>query len=247
VRDEFSAAKLAKADVANVAVVPDSAIEIAKWFGHETPTQFDVPRDLSQALDGRIVSIHVNDRYAPKDPAVLAKAIDQIGSQLDATPVLIAIGPCHGDDEYSRKVGTLMSSPHVVFDTPRAVEDIAHVISRSVAYVGSSMHGFITAASYGVPPLVVASHANQHKFRGLLSHVNGQDRLMENWASAVARTTAPLEPVKVADARQRVEQHWRQLKMSASSAVQHRRENLLLQSSLNLSSVFNARRLRARS
>lgn len=246
VRDHHSEDVLKQAGVNEVHVVPDSALEIARWFGAGPPDALDVTPEIAAALQGRVVSIHVNDRYATSNPADLAASIDEVGETLRAKPVLIAIGPCHGDDIYARQVARHMRTAHAVYDAPRGVEDIAFVISRSVAYVGSSMHGFITAASYSVPALLVASHAAQHKFDGLLSHLSANDRLMDGWPDAAARLRRPLAPVGMDGARRRIDEHWNRLRIALRERPANGESNVLLRAPINLSSAFELRTLRSR-
>lgn len=217
VRDTYSQQVLRSIGVPDAAVVPDSALEIRDMFSSNAPADLDVPPRLAATLDSRFAAVHINDRYKGGDVASLARRLDDLSSTLQATIVLIAIGPCHGDDRFAETVAAQMQSDPVVFSAPKAVEDVAYVISRSCLYVGSSMHGFITAASFGVPGLIVASHAAQHKFRGLLAHLDAEDRLVSSWEEALnvlrsSEQQAALDPVNIDSSLKRIDDHWADLR-----------------------------------
>lgn len=224
VRDTYSQEVLRSIGVPGATVVPDSALELRDMFTTSAPANLDVPTRLTKTLDSRFAAVHINARYKGGDVASLARRLDELSATLQATVVLIAIGPCHGDDEFAETVAAQMHSDPVVFGAPKAVEDIAYVISRSCAYIGSSMHGFITAASFGVPGLIVASHAAQHKFRGLLAHLDAEERLVSSWdealkvLSAGGRQTA-LAPVDIEPALRRIDDHWAELRSALQGAA----------------------------
>ncbi|MFJ2542616.1 polysaccharide pyruvyl transferase family protein [Microbacterium sp. NPDC087589] len=217
VRDTYSQEVLRSIGVPGAAVVPDSALELRDMFTTNAPANLDVPTRLTETLDSRFAAVHINARYKGGDVASLARRLDELSATLQGTIVLIAIGPCHGDDEFAETVAAQMQSDPVVFGAPKAVEDIAYVISRSCAYIGSSMHGFITAASFGVPGLIVASHAAQHKFRGVLAHLDAEERLVSSWDEALnllgpTGDPSALAPVAIEPALTRINDHWTELR-----------------------------------
>ena len=224
VRDTYSQEVLRSIGVPGATVVPDSALELRDMFTTSAPANLDVPTRLTETLDSRFAAVHVNARYKGGDVASLARRLDELSATLQATIVLIAIGPCHGDDDFAETVAAQMHSDPVVFGAPKAVEDIAYVISRSCAYIGSSMHGFITAASFGVPGLIVASHAAQHKFRGLLAHLDAEERLVSSWDEALKALSAggpqtALTPVDIEPALRRIDDHWAELRGALQGAA----------------------------
>ncbi|WP_460796770.1 polysaccharide pyruvyl transferase family protein [Microbacterium sp. GXF0217] len=226
VRDAYSQDLLRSIGVNGTRVVPDTALEIREVFPASAPVNLAVSERLVQLLDERYAVVHVNDRYGG-DIASLARKLDEISLSLRAVLVLVAIGPCHGDDAFALRVAAHMESNPVVFDTPKAIEDIAYVISKACAYVGSSMHGFITATSYKVPALIVAKHTAQHKFLGLLSQLDAVDRLFETWesvAEALASERQPrlIAPVDVGPALGRIDDHWTALRSALSAGHEPR-------------------------
>ncbi len=224
VRDTYSQEVLRSIGVPGATVVPDSALELRNMFTTDAPTNLDLPKPLAAILDSRFVAVHINERYKGGDLASLARSLDELSGILEARVVLIAIGPCHGDDAFAEKVAAQMQSDPVVFGAPKAVEDVAYVISRSCAYVGSSMHGFITAASFGVPGLIVASHAAQHKFRGLLAHLDAEERLVPSWDEALnllrsSDQQTAFASVDIEPALRRIDEHWTALRNALQSGT----------------------------
>lgn len=227
VRDTYSQELLRSTGVAGTTVVPDSALELRDMFTTNAPTNLDLPKRLEETLDARFAAVHINDRYKGGDLASLARYLDELSATLQAVIVLIAIGPCHGDDAFAEKVAEQMQSNPIVYGAPKAVEDVAYVISRACVYVGSSMHGFITAASFGVPALIVANHAAQHKFRGVLAHLNAEERLMPTWhdVSDLLRSSnrqAALTRIDIDPALRRIDDHWTALRNALQSSTRLR-------------------------
>ena len=143
----------------HVRVVPDPAWELpALWpaTSHASALQATLAR-LGAGPDTRFFVTHVNRRYiSDLEPAQLADEIDGLAAAFEARPLLAAIGPCHGDTGTARQVAHTLRSDPLVLASPRSLHEMAALIAGAVAYVGSSMHGYITAAAYGVPAIVIA-------------------------------------------------------------------------------------------
>lgn len=62
-----------------------------------------------------------------------------------------------------------MRRPVLVVDRPRSLCELAACIARSQAYIGSSLHGAITACAFGVKAAIVAREPGDGgKFSGFL-------------------------------------------------------------------------------
>jgi polysaccharide pyruvyl transferase WcaK-like protein len=168
-----------------VAVVPDSAWALPKlWEQAELDASFAVLMNrLGNSPLEPIVTIHVNARYMKgiKIESV-AENIDRICEALKARPLFIAIGPCHGDDVTAVEVAQLCRSRPLILDKPESLIEIAAAISHSEFYMGSSMHGYITAASFGVPAVAVAR--GKFKFDGVVQLTGAPETLISSWEEA---------------------------------------------------------------
>ena len=225
VRDRPSAQLLASAGVeGEVHVVPDPAVEVSRvWPSEAVAAAYaDAFARRGRPVPERTIAVHLNRRYAPETSASLASLIDRLCKQADATAVLLAIGPCHGDDELQAEIGASMTTKPLVVDRPRGLLELAALIGRSRAFLGSSLHGVITACSFGVPAIAVASDraTGLAKFEGFLDqfqlsgwHVgswqHAEERLpallsapAEEWATVLDRATPVLDHhwARIADA-----------------------------------------------
>ncbi len=189
VRDEASRRWLQEAGVEqNIGVVPDTAVEVCRlWTKEEVAEAYEgsfFKRERS--VPDRTLVCHVNSRWAGEDLGAIAARIDRICRQLDATAILIAIGPVHGDSEVQRKVAARMGSDPLLIDKPQSLREVAACIARSEVYLGSSLHGMITACSFGKRGMMIAS-GKDAKYSGFLQHFGLSSWLAESWEEAEKR------------------------------------------------------------
>lgn len=187
VRDEASRDFLLEVwPQAQVAVVPDSAWALPRLWPREALAAVREAFHARRGLDGaaRTVVFHLNKRYVQgRRLADVARLLDELAGTTGLRPVLVAFAPCHGDDRLARDVGALMATRPIVVDTPQSIQEIAALVAFADLYVGSSMHGLITALAYGVPGFCVSSRS-MAKFDGLLKLVGQADLVLEDWAEA---------------------------------------------------------------
>ncbi|THK34627.1 polysaccharide pyruvyl transferase family protein [Ensifer sp. MPMI2T] len=199
-----------------VAVVPDTAWALPQlWEKAELDARFtSLLNRLGSDAAEPIITIHVNSRYMNDVPIEeVAATIDHLAATTHAKPLLIAIGPCHGDDIAAKRVAQFTSSRPLVLDKPESLEEIVAAISRSIFYIGSSMHGYITAASFGIPAIAVAR--GKLKFDGLTELTNAPETLISSWADA-APAFAAIDKEVLANkfhdvskrARKQLDDHW---------------------------------------
>lgn len=173
---------------ARVSSVVDTALDVsALWTREQIDSAYEEAfLSRSRSVPSRTVAIHVKSRYLTESLASHARRLDRIAASLQATPILLALGPCHGDAETQRQVAALMRSPALVVDEPSSLIELAACIARSCAYLGSSLHGMITACAFDVPGLLVASEstARFRKFTGFLDHVGAAERRCDSWRDA---------------------------------------------------------------
>src|SRR5690606_443721 len=134
VRDAASRECLLEVDPnLEVAIVPDTAWDLPQlWEKGELESRFV---SLMNRLGGNssepIVTIHVNSRYMNDIPIEqVAATIDQIAITAQARPLLIAIGPCHGDDVMAGRVAELTTSHPLLLDKPQSLAEIVAAISN---------------------------------------------------------------------------------------------------------------------
>jgi polysaccharide pyruvyl transferase WcaK-like protein len=189
VRDEASRRSLQQAGVENsIDVVPDTAIEVSGlWTKEETLEAYENSFfRRNRSVPERAVVCHVNSRWAREDLVAIAARIDRICLRLGATAILVAIGPVHGDGKVQRAVARGMDTEPLLIDRPRSLREVAACIAHSDAYLGSSLHGLITACSFGTRGMIIASEEDA-KYSGFLQHFGLSSWLVKSWEEAEQR------------------------------------------------------------
>ena len=144
-----------------------------KFISHIIPdTAFDIDRmwPTVKDQDSKYICVNLNKRYH-KPIKITAIRLDEISIELKMPIKFIIIGDCHGDKAFTEKVSNNMKTNHKIIES-NGLKKIAHTIGQSSYFFGSSMHGFITALSYGVPSFLVLNKSPLHKFKGLLEITN---------------------------------------------------------------------------
>lgn len=183
-----------------VHLVPDTAFDISRmWpeFRNDQPARSDY------------AVFHINSRYGGK-PEVIARAIDQFCAQTGLKVVLLPIGPCHGDHEYAQQIHLAVRGRAEIVDD-FDLKAFANTIAQSALYIGSSMHGFITAASYGVPCGLVLGQRYMTKFDGVLGALDmPPDVIAETWEDVcrLAGTLRAPAPDTLDAVFKRLDSHW---------------------------------------
>lgn len=204
------------ADAPTASIVPDPILGMARvWPREGLSAAFAQMCDsLGVGQPHRVLAIHVRRRSLGGEPvASFADSLAVACRSLDMTPVLIGLGTAHSDDRIARDLAAALHAQGiaaVALDRPKSLRDVAALLAHARAYAGSSLHGYIAAAAYGVPGVLVARPAYR-KFDGLTSHLDRADDLMTGWAEALAALPAVLTrpprslPSAVTDALVR---HW---------------------------------------
>ncbi len=218
VRDRSSRDLLASAGIASpIAVVPDTALDVTSvWSPTELESEYHrflVERNLDAQED--LIVFHAKRRYGQGGVEVMAEGIRGICEHWGATPVLLAIGPCHGDDAVAREVGECLGSNAVVVERPGSLKRVTALLASSRGYVGSSLHGAIVATAFGRPVFVVASRQTQ-KFQGFLEPLGLDGQQVDTWSEALHERSralqAPDVSAELAVARKCLDSHFSTLR-----------------------------------
>lgn len=185
VRDQDSRNNLLGSGISTpIRVVPDTALGIRDlWSASELCDAYHhVFSTSSRFVPERVLAISIKRKYLPADLTETAATLDYLANYLNATPVLLALGPCHGDLEIALSVARYMKLKPIL-PTLRSLKEIAACIGNAVQYVGSSLHGAITAVSFGVPAIIIANEERVpfRKFSGFLQHVGMDQALCRSW------------------------------------------------------------------
>ncbi|AJP72609.1 polysaccharide pyruvyl transferase family protein [Sphingomonas hengshuiensis] len=198
-----------------VAVVPDTAVEIAAMWPRETLAgHWAALLARKRMAAGRYVAIHIKARAIDAGgEAGLAALLDGHAAATGRTPLLVAIGQCHGDHLVAQRVGAAMAAPHLLLDDPLGLKEIAAAIAGAEAYIGCSLHGYITAFAYGRPGRIVA-RPRLIKQDGFLAQIGREADLFERWAEALAprpEQDSGESAAALAGLAPALDRHWRRI------------------------------------
>ena len=237
VRDRHSARRLAEAGVQRpVDVVPDSALLIDRIMP-------------AAALLARLDRLRAAGGYPPPgSPVVAVQGCDLLRPHIDAVVgelqrwraaagpaapevVVLETGRCRGDgptaDTLERAFAAAGAGPVWRLPAGAAVEDLAAAIVGADAFVGSSLHGAITALVYG-RPFVLLNLIDDPKLDGF-GDVTGLDRGVVHAAgeivAAAARAVAERPPPSVlAGLQARIDAHFDRIAHLARDRAEARPE-----------------------
>jgi polysaccharide pyruvyl transferase len=171
VRDEASAEKLRRTGVSQtVHVAPDMCVMLSHRLrrenlagrGERTLARFGISV-------GRPLLCFQTQPYPGFSEDEILAQLKRYREKHHADVVLLPLGYCHGDHEFLRSLSRRSNGMLKYVDTDSVV-DMLSIISAADLFVGTSLHGNITAFSFGIPhlfgPLPVA------KAEGFLSVTN---------------------------------------------------------------------------
>ncbi len=147
VRDKRTADELKKLNV-NSKIVPDSAIIISSIFSKEEILE-------NKTLDNKnlknYIFLQLGINKGPNNLVQFALQIKKLSNELNLNVILCPIGkaPGHEDNIILKKLQLIESDFHYI--EPKNIFDIMYLISNSSIYMGTSLHGLITAQSFNVP------------------------------------------------------------------------------------------------
>ncbi|WPB86911.1 polysaccharide pyruvyl transferase family protein [Sediminicoccus rosea] len=191
VRDAQSARMFAPAAL-DWSIVPDTVLDLPRVWSAEELAGLHAGRLAHWGLPSGTptLAIHVRAR-ALGDPAELAARIDALALRHGLFPLLMILGSELGDRPTARRISAGMTCAHRIVDDAGSLRELAAHLASSVAYVGSSFHGYVTASAYGKPAVSVAIPAHG-KYRGLLDQLSRPGDLARDWQEGFARAEAHL-------------------------------------------------------
>jgi len=167
VRDDQSNDQLMVEDK-SVAVVPDTGFMLAECFPKRQLTSLQEKLKERLGLPEAYGVLHVSQATSDPDKLVSAAGIRALAENLPL--ILLPLGPVHGEigtltrlrEFFLDPYPGLLEGPHqnpagncrVISDRLHPLE-IAALIAHSRWFVGTSLHGNITAFAYGTPGLAV--------------------------------------------------------------------------------------------
>lgn len=231
VRDRFSKARLERAGVERpIEVVPDSALLLDRVLPAAAPAD---PLDRLRAAGcypaGPALVLQGCDLIVPH-AGRLARAV---GEWLDRQPepglepVIIETGRCRGDTLFADAIGPALAPRRALRLPPGAgIDDLGAAIAGGALFVGSSLHGAITALVHG-RPFILLNLAGESKLDGFGDLTGLEDRVVHDvdaLGPALDRAvTTPAPPGLLAGLQRRIDAHFdriAEIALAAASARQ---------------------------
>lgn len=154
VRDRQSRDKLVAAGVAReIHAVPDLILTLSDYYdpAEERRKGRDILRSFG-ADSGRKVLCFQCMPHAGEPLEEIVSQLKRYRERHEAEIVLLPLGYCHADDRYLKRLAKA-SGGLFRYVGVRSIFHMLSVIAASDLFVGTSMHGNITALSYGIPHL----------------------------------------------------------------------------------------------
>src|SRR5690554_2383810 len=167
VRDSRSLKYFSKYPDLKIDLIPDSAILMSDFYTKKKLKEI-VGSDLQ--FDNYIfLQLGINKR--PKNLVGFADLIEKLSKELDCKVLLCPIGlaPGHEDHKILQKLKSL--KPQFDFVMPKNIYEIMYLIANSNLYLGTSLHGAITAMSFLTPAI------------GLNKNVKKLESYMKTWVN----------------------------------------------------------------
>lgn len=215
-----------------ISVELDTAVEVSElWSSEDLDAAWrDAFLARGNSLPDRTLVVHFTSRYLQDGVADAAARLDSVCRRWNLTPILLALGPCHGDSILQREFAGAMKVPHCLIDSARSLREIAACIRGAELYVGSSLHGAVTARAFGRPAILVAREAEggHAKFSDFVdsdksfgnAEAGGTARHVESWSEAweLAEQELAIDSTRRRSAQSRdprvdeaLERHWKRL------------------------------------
>jgi hypothetical protein len=216
VRDELSRTRLLEAGVeTDVAVVPDSAVLVPRVLARPLlAKRLEYMRAMDWfPADGDALVVQGSRDLIPFVPQVAAMCARLTDAHPELTVALVSTGPCNGDDEFARAlVAALAGRPGRRFRLPpeAGVEDLGAAISSARLFVGSSLHGAITALAFG-RSFVTLNLTGQSKLDGFGRLARVEELVVDDpddIAETCERALKTPDGTRVARLQDRVDEHF---------------------------------------
>ncbi|MEJ8756932.1 polysaccharide pyruvyl transferase family protein [Pontibacter sp. H259] len=138
----------------NIELFPDSAILMSKLYPLETELKSKTSAKIIEFVrnNENYIFFQVNQLYCGKDYNTIIKSLKIIGAEFNLKICLCPIGSAlsHNDQIPLERISKKLDIPHHYFEDV-TIWDIMYLIAKSKCYIGTSLHGTITAMSFDIP------------------------------------------------------------------------------------------------
>jgi hypothetical protein len=187
VRDSQSRDKLREAGVKwDIEVAPDLVVTLSDFFSKEEERLKGMALLASHGVDtAKPVICFQSCPQPPEQERELLQQLTALKGKLGAEIVLLPMGYCHGDDIFLQQLAARSSGSLTCINT-HSIHAMISVIAVSKLFVGTSLHGNMSAFSFGIPHLFGPIAVD--KVQGFLDIVGlGADFKLESWSQLADR------------------------------------------------------------
>lgn len=234
VRDEVTRGYLLEAGVeGEIHVVPDTGILLAELIrsrvSEEKARELLASRGVGSDARG-VLCFQCAPGFLRDGEKTVAQALRRVADEHDLEVVLLPVGLCHGDLDALRRVQVASGERFTLVEGIEGPLEIGAVIGACDYFVGSSLHGNLTALSFAIPHLIVNHPGRSAKLEGLAQLARLEDFRIAEWRDLnEALERLMVEPrgrwKETADGlKARVSQHFDHLAALISRAAENRRE-----------------------
>lgn len=192
VRDHYSAERLSLAGLTNVRLVADNLWYMNEMYPKETLAE---KRAALEVRTGRNLSTpYILVQYGTtKNAAMLASQLQDFKRENRLRVLLMPVNYCHEDREGMRLLYEAGRGTFEAVDDYFEPEEMISVIAGARAFIGTSLHGNLTAASYGVPFVGIDMYASfVSKMDGIFSMIGCEEYLVPSECGVKAALSARL-------------------------------------------------------
>ena len=140
-------------------LVPDSAATMPLLWPAERLKELSgaAAREITTGLGSEYLVFQVGKHTGPRSIKIISDQLRTLQAATDLGIALVAIGraPAHEDSHPLRRIAALMPERRVMILETGGIFDIMKVISECRLFLGTSLHGNLTAVSYGRPAVGV--------------------------------------------------------------------------------------------
>lgn len=137
----------------NCNLVPDSAILMSTLYSIPDLNKY-ISKNISVTSNEKYIVFQINLLFGTKFFNEICELLHLIHNKFNVKIILCPIGYALGHDDHKvlSQIANTMNSDYIIcFNEVLKVWDIMYLIANSQLFIGSSLHGVITAMSYNVP------------------------------------------------------------------------------------------------
>lgn len=148
----------------DVKLYPDSVIALSKFFNCSNLQSLinEHTKKTQEKIDGKYFVFQANKHIGKKNFDKIIKEIEKMYKRNKLKCLLLPIGYAynHEDDIVLKEIYKKVTTPIFMAEKGN-VYDIIYNIINSEFYVGTSLHGIITSASYSIPHMVFSNEVKK--------------------------------------------------------------------------------------